>query len=124
MTQKIIGQKIKQLRKEHGLTQTKLAEKLGLSYQQIQKYENGESQISVVRLADIAHILQIHITDFFKESNEITVSEKTKIYITEKRNIYRLTHEEGILIKIFRKIESKKIRQNIVKLIKSICEEY
>ena len=59
---KNIGKKIKRIRKALGLSQIALAERIGISFQQIQKYEKGASKISVVRLQQISEALHINIS--------------------------------------------------------------
>jgi transcriptional regulator with XRE-family HTH domain len=54
-----IGRRIRLRRRELGLSQTDLAEKLGLAFQQVQKYESGANRISVGRLPDIASALDV-----------------------------------------------------------------
>lgn len=60
-----IGLKIRQKRLELGLTQQTLADKLGLSYQQVQKYETGLNRISAGRLSFVAKILLTPLDYFF-----------------------------------------------------------
>lgn len=64
--EKAIGARIRKRRMELGLTQAQLAGKLGLSYQQIQKYETGLNRISAGRLHQISRLLFIDINYFFK----------------------------------------------------------
>lgn len=54
-----VGNKIKERRKTLGISQTKMAELMGISYQQIQKYETGVSQISLTRLLQFSRILNV-----------------------------------------------------------------
>lgn len=54
---KIAGAVIRRLRRRSGMTQEVLAESLGVSYQQVQKYETGSNRISISRLFDIAECL-------------------------------------------------------------------
>lgn len=61
-----IGQKIKQARSVMCITQTGLANQVGVSYQQIQKYENGKSQIAAEMLYKIAKAIHIPVRYFFK----------------------------------------------------------
>lgn len=61
-----IGDLIRRLRKERGLSQPALAAKCGLSFQQIQKYERGQNRISASRLYDIAAALQVSVTSIFE----------------------------------------------------------
>lgn len=57
-----IGQRIKQQRSAKGRTQEELSQSLGVSSQQLQKYENGSNRISASRLVDIAHVLQVNVS--------------------------------------------------------------
>jgi transcriptional regulator with XRE-family HTH domain len=58
-----IGQRIRQTRKSLGMSQTELGKKVGVSYQQIQKYENGKSHPSVERLTQITDALDMPVRD-------------------------------------------------------------
>ena len=70
---KEIGARIRVARKEGGLTQRQLAEKVGVSFQQIQKYETGKDRIFVERLQQIAQALKVPISYFFKDFNELAI---------------------------------------------------
>ena len=59
-----IGKRVRQARVAAGLTQTKLADQLGITFQQVQKYEKGVNRIGGGRLYKIAHILGVKITYF------------------------------------------------------------
>ena len=50
----------------HGLSQTELGEKVGITFQQIQKYEKGSNRVSAGRLKQIAEILQVPVSFFFE----------------------------------------------------------
>jgi transcriptional regulator with XRE-family HTH domain len=63
--EQIIGERIRARRAELGLRQEQLAAALGLSYQQIQKYENGSNRITVSRLLALAERLEVPVTYFF-----------------------------------------------------------
>ncbi len=62
-----IGKRVRQARVTAGLTQTKLADQLGITFQQVQKYEKGVNRIGGGRLYKIAHILGVKITYFFDD---------------------------------------------------------
>ncbi|MEK6679129.1 MAG: helix-turn-helix transcriptional regulator [Nitrospirota bacterium] len=109
-----IGEKIRALRKQFGLSQERLGEIAGVTYQQIQKYENGTDRISTDRLNLIAEGLNIPINYFFEEKS-LKVKEKEVLYHT----IGELSKEELELIKIFRKVKGKKAREKFFGLIKS-----
>lgn len=61
-----VGQMIRQRRWLTGMTQQKLAEMVGIKFQQIQKYETGANRVSASRLWDIAAALGVHVSFFFE----------------------------------------------------------
>jgi transcriptional regulator with XRE-family HTH domain len=63
--EQLIGDRIRARRIELGLVQEQLAAALGLSYQQVQKYENGSNRITVDRLLALAQRLEVPVTYFF-----------------------------------------------------------
>lgn len=60
-----VGQRVRQRRWLLGMTQEQLAEKVGIKFQQIQKYETGANRVSASRLWDIASTLDVSINFFF-----------------------------------------------------------
>ncbi len=72
-----IGQRLRRARLSKGLTQQGLAEKIGISFQQVQKYENGSNRVSSSRLLGIVGSLGIPITYFFDElgADDATIEE-------------------------------------------------
>jgi transcriptional regulator with XRE-family HTH domain len=61
-----VGQRIRQRRWMSGMTQQQLAEKVGIKFQQIQKYETGMNRVSASRLWDIADALGVPVSFFFE----------------------------------------------------------
>ncbi|MCX7559088.1 helix-turn-helix transcriptional regulator [Sulfitobacter sp. F26204] len=61
-----VGQKIRQRRWLTGMTQQRLAELVGIKFQQIQKYETGANRVSASRLWDIADALGVDVSFFFE----------------------------------------------------------
>ena len=116
-----IGQKIKIFRKQRQLSQMELAERINVSFQQVQKYENGKSQITLRRLVAIAHALKIPITEFLEEETPLTISEDRASYTTGEI-LLRISKEEAAFLKQYRKIRSKKARDHILKFLKVIAE--
>lgn len=66
-----LGVRIRQLRREAGLSQTQLAQAVGVTFQQIQKYERGANRISFSRLIGIAHALQCSVPDMMNNLGNI-----------------------------------------------------
>jgi transcriptional regulator with XRE-family HTH domain len=65
-TDKIIGQSIRVHRLSKGLTQEALGQRLGVTFQQVQKYEKGTNRVGSGRLYQIAEILEVPLTSFFE----------------------------------------------------------
>ncbi len=99
-----------------------LAEKLGVSFQQIQKYEKGITRISVSRLKDISDALGVDISEFFIGYNLSIkgVEEPSAPYGLEPK--YPLNKEEMRLLKVFRKIRTPSLRNGALSLVKGILE--
>lgn len=112
---KNIGEIVRQYRLAAKMSQMALAEKMGISYQQLQKYEKGSNNISIHRLQQISESLNVPI-GVFLEGQE---SEK----IAEESCEYGLNKEERIFIDLFRKIQNKDIRRGLLLELKGIVEE-
>ena len=64
---KQVGEDIRALRKARGLTLVAVAKRLGITYQQVQKYERGSSSLSVSRLYEFAQVYEIAPSEFFRD---------------------------------------------------------
>lgn len=60
-----VGRRLRTYRLQRGLSQEKLADQLGVTFQQVQKYEKGTNRISAGRLQRISEVLDVPITEFF-----------------------------------------------------------
>ncbi|MBV9509581.1 MAG: helix-turn-helix transcriptional regulator [Caulobacteraceae bacterium] len=67
-----LGLRIRQRRKALGVSQTALADSIGLTFQQIQKYERGFNRVSFSRLVDIAHALDCRVVDLIGDLDDAT----------------------------------------------------
>ena len=61
-----VGQAVRRLRKARGVSQEALAAALGLTFQQVQKYENGANRVSASKLFQISRFLQVEVSAFFE----------------------------------------------------------
>lgn len=100
-----IGRKIRALRHHAGFTQEKLAELVGVSFQQIQKYENGSTKLNTEKLQDVASALKVPVSAFFEEN----VLEKPP-----------LSEQEQKLIILFRGIKDDEIKDSFVRILGAI----
>jgi transcriptional regulator with XRE-family HTH domain len=111
-----LGNTIRMRRIMIGLTQEGLAEALGISFQQIQRYERGLSRISASRLQHLANILQVPIEFFFDGVSETKGAQSDVI-------AQFLATSEGLsLIKAFTIIQKPRLKRRIVDLVESIAD--
>ena len=61
-----VGQRIRDKRNERGMSQTEVANALGVTFQQVQKYERGTNRVGASRLFDLSRILSVPIQYFFE----------------------------------------------------------
>ena len=126
MIDKQIGIKIRQIRKSWGISQIELAERIGISFQQVQKYEKGSTRISVSRLMQISEALNVKVTVFFEETEKIpVVSDLSPGYIpggVPFENIQSPDKEEMTMLKLFRKIKNRKVREGMIKQLQGLIE--
>jgi len=106
-TSKDIGGIIKNRRKELRISQEKLAEILGVTYQQVQRYENGSNRLNVENIQFIARALSVPVSYFFEPERTSTISE-------EKTSC--LPTEDLSLLKYFRKIKNKQNKNIVVQV--------
>jgi transcriptional regulator with XRE-family HTH domain len=104
-----IGGLVKIARKTQGISQMKLAAKLGVSYQQVQKYENGKTRITVTRLAQISNTLGI--------SAHILLNAEPAISDSASMN---LSGKELRLVMLFRKLKTDKQQNTFINILKDI----
>ncbi|MDR1488436.1 MAG: helix-turn-helix domain-containing protein [Holosporales bacterium] len=115
-----IGKKLKTKRQELKLTQKDLASSVGVTSQQLQKYESGQSKISIEMLLNLCRELKVNF-DYFLPKIQITnLKENEKINETIKN--YNEEALEQKLIEKFRAIENPDIKISILKITEVLLE--
>lgn len=123
-----VGQRIRVRRALLGLSQEKLAEAIGITFQQVQKYERGTNRVSAGRLFQLSSILEVPISYFFDQSanqrqnilaqgfsdNEQTPFDSGEDLMQRKETLD--------LIRIYYSVESPEARKDIMTFIKSMAE--
>jgi transcriptional regulator with XRE-family HTH domain len=113
------GGRLRLRRKVLGLSQGSLAEALGITFQQVQKYEKGMNRIGASRLQRIAEILRVPVGFFFenKASASPDVEPRRK---TDDVTLF-MTSKEGVaLSRAFLAIEDPNVRQKLLALTRSL----
>lgn len=110
---KILGQRIRVRRTEIKMSQAELGSKLGVSFQQIQKYEKGVNRIGSIRLGEIAKALQVPISFFFDTNSKHQEAES--LIFDDPRFSLRL-------LKAYVKIPSDELRHQFVVMMEKVGE--
>lgn len=119
-----IGEKIRNIRKSLGVSQIELAERIGVSFQQIQKYEKGDTRITVFRLQQIANALKVSIFIFFpkESSSPPQVGAPVIEYIGNPEHAVVLNKEGTQLLKMFEEIEDPKVQKLVQDLLRALTK--
>lgn len=119
-----LGQRVRTRRLEIGMSQEKLADLLGVTFQQVQKYEKGINRIAASRLFDIAAALDMPISAFFEGLTPARAAGGVAESEGESFIYDVLATPEGLqLVTLFSAIESPKVRKRVVELVRAIAEE-
>lgn len=109
-----VGQRLRLQRQAMGWTQTDLGARLGVTFQQVQKYENGANRISAGRLFQMAKILNVPITAFFDGVEETSVSAPSE--------------ESGLagnpvpMLAAYSRVRTNRGRSLLVKLVQAVAD--
>lgn len=117
-----IGQRVRSRRLEIGMSQERLAELLGVTFQQVQKYEKGVNRIAASRLHDISNALDMPVSRFFEgmsASRSGGVSEMSKDYTED----ILATPEGAQLVALFASIQNVRVRRRVIELVRALAEE-
>lgn len=125
---KHVGERVRMRRMLLGMSQERLGEKLGLTFQQVQKYEKGVNRIGASRLFDLAQVLGVPI-QYFYDSMSTAVSghlsapgfadKPSDTYVAD----FLSSRDSVELNKAFARITDARIRRSIVDMVRSIAGE-
>jgi transcriptional regulator with XRE-family HTH domain len=120
---KEIGIRMRSRRMAVGMSQEKLGEMLGLTFQQVQKYEKGTNRISVSRMIDIAKVLGVDIHFFF---DGLTPAKPGGFAEPAQPSFlldFIATQDGHQLMRAFTRIKNPKHRRAVVQLANALAEE-
>ena len=123
---KHVGSRVRMRRMMLNMSQEKLGDALGLTFQQVQKYEKGTNRIGASRLQQIAHILQVPVSFFFEGAPHLPGQTSSGLseapspaYVSD----FLATSDGLSLTKAFMRIKNSKLRRRIVDLVEQIAGE-
>ena len=127
-TDKHVGSRLRMRRLMLDMSQSDIADALGLTFQQVQKYEKGSNRISASRLQHLSQILQVPVPFFFEgapaasgipQAAKGTADALSPAYVSD----FLATSQGLDLVKAFVCIEDPKLRRAIVRLVEGIAPE-
>ena len=120
---KYVGSRVRMRRSMLGMSQEKLGEALGLTFQQVQKYEKGTNRVGASRIQQISEILQVPVLFLFEggpsgsASAEGLTEGRSPAYVSD----FLATSEGLALTRAFTRIPDAKLRRSIVELVEQIA---
>jgi transcriptional regulator with XRE-family HTH domain len=121
-----VGKRVRMRRLMLNMSQTDIAEALGLTFQQVQKYEKGANRISASRLQQLCQILKVPVAFFFEGApRALGLPEPTEAdaespaYVSD----FLATSDGVALVKAFTRIHDAKLRRAVVALIQQVASE-
>jgi len=118
-----VGSRVRMRRMMLGMSQEKLGNGLGLTFQQVQKYEKGTNRIGASRLQQISNILQVPVSFFFDGAPELPIrggefsEAPSPLYVAD----FLATSDGLALTRAFMRIEDSKLRRKIVELVEQMA---
>ncbi len=121
-----VGSRVRLRRMMLGMSQEKLGENLGITFQQIQKYEKGTNRIGASRLQHIARVLTVPVSFFFEDAPGAVTPEPDAAGMAERPSasyvVDFLSSSEGVqLNKAFIRIRDPKVRRKVIELVRAMA---
>jgi transcriptional regulator with XRE-family HTH domain len=111
----MVGAKIRILRRHRGMSQGELAGKIGVTFQQVQKYENGTNRVGASRLSRIASVLGVSVGELFEPSENNSTAAKSPFRLLAERDALRV-------LTAFSRTTNPRVRRAITKLLESVAD--
>ena len=111
----MVGARIRMLRVNRGISQATLAERIGVTFQQVQKYERGANRVGASRLAQIASVLDVSVGEFFESSRAGPPGLNSPVHLLAEPDARRVLED-------YARTPSPRVRSCIAKLVESIAD--
>jgi transcriptional regulator with XRE-family HTH domain len=120
---KHVGSRVRMRRMMLGMSQTNLGDALGLTFQQVQKYEKGTNRVSASRLQHPSHILQVPVPFFFDGAPHVPGQSKGNGATPPHVTACLASIDGFALVKAFTRLKDPALRRRIVNLVEEIAGE-
>ena len=112
----MVGARIRIFRTHSGMSQSDLAEKIGVAFQQVQKYEKGTNRVGASRLSRIAAVLGVSIGELFEASAEKPGDAKSPFRLLAGRDALRV-------LTAFSRMSDPRVRRAIAQLVETVADQ-
>jgi len=119
-TDTYVGSRVRMRRKMLGMSQEKLGEQLGITFQQVQKYEKGANRIGAGRLLRISQVLEVPISYFFPQEPAAAGGMGENNH-TDYVSDFMMSSEGIELNRAFAQIEDPKLRRKVIDLVRTMA---
>lgn len=117
-----VGLRIRMRRKELGISQERLAESIGLTFQQVQKYERAANRVSASKLWEVSRALSTNVSYFYEGLDGEAEAGRPNLP-REAMQDFLMTSEGIELAAIFPKITKSRVRRKILDLVRAMAGE-
>jgi transcriptional regulator with XRE-family HTH domain len=117
-----VGLRIRMRRKELGISQERLADSIGLTFQQVQKYERAANRVSASKLWEMARVLNASIAYFYEGLGDVLETPGSNLP-REAVQQFLMTPEGIELASTFPKIPRGRVRRKILDLVRAMADE-
>lgn len=109
---RLVGIRITALRKARGLSQTALGNAVGVTYQQVQKYEKGQNRVGAGRLREIARLLEVPVSAFFEDEGQPDAPQE---------DVFGFLSAHGAieLLRAYAEIQDEQVRRDVLSIVRA-----
>jgi transcriptional regulator with XRE-family HTH domain len=118
-----VGARIRMRRKLLGISQERLADDLGLTFQQVQKYERGANRVSASKLYEIARSLKTSIAYFFEGLADPANPGESQDSGEQSVHDFLMTPEGLELAAVFPRVPQPRVRRRVLELVRAMAED-
>jgi transcriptional regulator with XRE-family HTH domain len=112
----MVGARIRIFRTHCGMSQSDLADKIGVAFQQVQKYEKGTNRVGASRLSRIAAVLGVSIGELFESSGDKPADSKSPFRLLAGRDALRV-------LTAFSRMSDPRVRRAIAQLVETVADQ-
>ncbi|GJD90281.1 MULTISPECIES: helix-turn-helix domain-containing protein [Methylobacterium] len=109
---RLVGIRITALRKARGLSQTALGNAVGVTFQQVQKYEKGQNRVGAGRLREIARLLEVPVSAFFEDEGQTEGPQE---------DVFGFLSAHGAieLLRAYASIQDDQVRRDVLSIVRA-----